>query len=110
MYKGEVPFYKGKDKFFLHRKGWKVSKQGPTGGAMISRLEAIVRSGIYGFLDDLSRFHDFFQFQRANSRVQSSFKRYSFRHLSVTAYVYIVGLGVSIVCIVIELIYAYKYL
>jgi hypothetical protein len=93
-----VPFYKGKSEFFPHRKGWKVSKHGPSNGAMIKTLDTIIRSGIYNLIKELVHYREHRNTSRMkanNTRRKKAYKGHSLKYSAVTFYFYFICLGIS---------------
>jgi hypothetical protein len=94
-----IPYYKGKSKFFPHRVGWKVSKNGPSdGGGMIRNLNAIVRSGIYHFLKELVRHRENRNIKNLTEKYNKAtlgYKQHSFKYSAMTFYFYFICLGFS---------------
>jgi hypothetical protein len=91
----KLPFYKGYDEFFPHRTGWKISKHGPNNGAMIKRLEAIVRSGIHNFIKSLFGLQEVKRMQFLSSRKLTDETGFTFKHFRTVLYVYVVGLMIG---------------
>jgi hypothetical protein len=92
---GRIPFYKGKSKFFLHRKGWKVSKNGPADGGMIRNLNTIVRSGIYNFVHH-REYRNTKNLTEKHNAMTQGYKEHNLKYSAISFYLYFICLGVSI--------------
>lgn len=98
-----IPFYKGKSKFHMHRLGWKIAQ---TGFGVFQRIGYIVQSGLYKFLKKLTLLKSEREIEILKERYNKEEKLFRPQSLDsngvIMFYLLIIALGMSMLVFLLE--------